>query len=137
MKKSILAFAILTCSFVSYSQTTQEEYNYLTKDYPTHRNDKGFEIKKGYEMQNLFFNDADSVSITMQKFVKVDGDKKTAVAYVLGYKKGKNATEFICIPHPNTSVSEVNSAFWKSLGTSNSSEKYQFVVSTLARQLTW
>ena len=48
-EQAILVLAILTCSFISYSQTTQEEYNYLTKDYPTHRNDKGFEIKKGYE----------------------------------------------------------------------------------------
>ena len=96
-----------------------------------------FEVKESIDTikidaQKMTFSD---VKIN-KKVVKFSNSGKTLSLFE-GYKKGKNATEFICIPHPNTSVSEVNSAFWKSLGTSNSSEKYQFVVSTLARQLTW
>ncbi len=139
MKKNVILFvALLTFSFTMYSQTTQDEYNYLTKDYVVKRNEPGFELKKGYAMENLFFNDADTTSITMQKFVRVDGSNKIAVAYLLGYKKGKNPTEFTIIPHPK-SEEAVNNAFWKSLnnGKAVSSEKFQYIISTIARQLIW
>lgn len=136
--RSLAILALSLCSIGGFSQTTQEEYDYLTKDYVAHYKEKTFEIKKGYEMENLFFNDADTTSITMQRLVKIDGDKKKPVAYLLGYKKGKKPTEFICIPNPK-SESSVNNAFWNSLfnKSTNDTEKFQYVVSTMARQMVW
>lgn len=135
MKKYILTLAIFACSTALFSQTTSEEYNYLTKDYVAHRNDAGFELMKGYAIENLYFNDENGTSITIQKFVK--GEAKTPVAFLLAFKKGKNPTEFICIPHPKTTAADVNSAYWKSLESNNSPEKYQYVVHTLGRYLAW
>lgn len=97
MKKIILAILFFT-SF-SYSQTTQEEYNYLTKGY-REQISKGLDLKKGYQFENLLVYKSGRYTFDFKVFLT---DEKLSSIYVSVNSEGTfgNNVYDICIPFDN------------------------------------
>ena len=53
MKKLTIAIMLMLCSFVLISQTTMEEYNYITKGYKIML-ESGLDLKEGYEIKDYY-----------------------------------------------------------------------------------
>ncbi|MBF2709246.1 hypothetical protein [Flavobacterium soyangense] len=96
MKKIIFAFLFVTSL---NAQTTDIEYNYLTKGY-SETISKGLDLKQGYELQDLYLHsdslyDFDFKLFVNQKTKKTQGVLVTAVSKLWGNKY------FLCIPVDN------------------------------------
>ena len=140
MKKSILLSCILTVALLStrtHAQTTMEEYNYVIKGYKV-QVESGLDMKKGYELTQIDKSSAGERVATLSKLVKVSGTQKKTVAYMITYNKSSGATEYFCIPQPN-SDDEIKDLFWKSLynGEGDHSAKLQLFTYLLSRTLLW
>lgn len=118
MKKIFFTcLALLTIYFSSNAQTTQEEYNYVTKGWKKHL-DEGSDVKHGYEMImideiNSATKDGSKRSVSMYSFVKKSPVRKIA-AYMVTYKKDNDPVEYICVPHPE-SAPEINKQYYTTL----------------------
>lgn len=139
MKKSILITCVLTIALLSTrlnAQTTMEEYNYVVKGYKVQL-ESGLDMKKGYELEDVDEASAGERKVTLKKLVKTSSQRKTA-AYMVTYKKGSGATEYICIPNPNSDT-EIRDLFWKALyaGDGDSSFRLQLIAFVLSRTLAW
>ena len=140
MKKSILLLCILTVSLLTTrvtAQTTMEEYNYVVKGYKV-QVESGLDMKKGYELTQIDKTSAGERVASLSKLVKVTGTQKKTVAYMLAYNKSGGATDYYCIPQPN-SDDEIRDLFWKSLynGEGDHSAKLQLFTYLLSRTLIW
>lgn len=134
----LIIITIVFLSFNIFSQTSAEEYNYVTKGYKVQVIDQGGDMKKGYELEDVDAAKTGIRSVSVKKLLRVNGGQKKIAAYMLVYQKESDPKEYICIPHPG-SAKEVQDTFWESLydGTVNSSEKLQLITFVLARQLKW
>ncbi|HPD25062.1 MAG TPA: hypothetical protein P5312_08565 [Bacteroidales bacterium] len=141
MKKTIiltLAIALTTLfSTATFGQTTLEEYNYVTKGYKVQL-ESGLDMKKGYELENVDEATAGERTVTLKKLIKVSANQKKTVAYMLTYKKGSGATQYICIPHPS-SDNEILDLYWEALynGEGDWSFRLQLMAYVLSRSLIW
>jgi len=134
MKKTIFAvvFFFITVVFVK-AQTTQEEYNYVTKGYKT-QVESGLDMKKGYSLKSLA---TETIGI---RTVKLEGlyrtNTNTLCAIMIAYTKSGGITEYLCAPMPATSDSIYNQ-YIKSLhdntSNTNSSEKLQLITYALTK----
>lgn len=141
MKKSILLSCILTVALLTtrtHAQTTIEEYNYVVKGYKAQVVEQGGDLKKGYDLEDVDNTSAGERVATLKKLVKMNGAAKKTVAYMVTYRKGDGATEYICIPNPN-SDDEIRDMYWKSLynGDGDYSAKLQLIAYLLSRTLVW
>ena len=102
-----LLFVMLFSAFNLIGQTTQEEYNYITKGYKT-QVESGLDMKKGYNLINL---GSSSLSIGNEKRVTEfkglvkDGQTKPC-AIMMIYKRtdiSNGAVYYICIPSTDAS----------------------------------
>ena len=96
MKKIILALFFITGV---NAQTTETEYNYLTKGY-SESISKGLDLKQGYELQDMYlhsdsFYDFDFKLFVNQKTKKTQGVLVSAVSKLWGNKY------YLCIPIDN------------------------------------
>ncbi len=96
MKKIILALLFVTGL---NAQTTEQEYNYLTKGY-SETISKGLDLKQGYELQDMYLHsdtlyDFDFKLFVNQKTKKTQGVLVTAVSKLWGNKY------YLCIPIDN------------------------------------
>ncbi|MBS1652680.1 MAG: hypothetical protein JSU07_11795 [Bacteroidetes bacterium] len=138
MKKTIIfLFTAMTVSLTGFSQTTAEEYNYLTKGYKV-QIESGLDMKKGYELDDVDAVSAGPRTATLKKLVKTTSGQKKIAAYLIIYQKEGNPKEYICVPNPN-SDKEVSDAYWNMLfnGTNDSSAKLQLISYLLSRRLNW
>lgn len=138
MKKTIIhLFAAMTVSLTVSSQTSAEEYNYLTKGYKV-QIESGLDMKKGYELEDVDAVTAGPRTVSLKKLNKVTGTQKKTAAYLIIYQKDTNPKEYICVPNPN-SEKEVTDAFWNMLynGTGDHSAKLQLISYLLSRRLNW
>lgn len=138
MKKIIFfLFATVTFSLTAISQTTTEEYNYVTKGYKT-QIDGGLDMKKGYTLEDVDDASAGGRNATLKRLVKTTGGQRKIAAYMIIYQKDGSPKEYICVPNANSNK-EVTDAFWYSLYNSNtdSSSKLQLITYLLSRSLNW
>lgn len=141
MKKTIIfVMTIMTLSFTCFSQTTIEEYNYITKGYKSQVIDQGGDMKKGYELEEVDKISAGGRTAVLKKLLKVNGDQKTIAAYMIVYQKDASPKEYICVPNP-TSEKEVTDAFWKVLYENpllgDGTTRLQIISYLLSRRIAW
>ena len=102
MKKSILLFALLfsAITFVK-AQTTEEEYNYVTKGYKVQM-ESGLDMKKGYTLKDLGnwslnFGSDGTREATFKGLYRDNSSKPCAIMLI--YKRPSSGyTEYYCIP---------------------------------------
>ena len=138
MKKSFfLALSLMIVALSGISQTSMEEYNYITKGYKVQL-ESGLDMKKGYEFEDLNTHKAGIRTASLKKLVKVNAGKKQTAAYMIVYQKEQSPKEYFCIPSPK-SGEDVLAAYWTSLhnGTGDSSSKLQLIIYLVSNQLVW
>jgi hypothetical protein len=138
MKKSLfLAFFLLTLVISGISQTSMEEYNYITKGYKVQL-ESGLDMKKGYEFEDLNSHTAGIRTASLKKLVKINSGKRQIAAYMIVYQKEQSPKEYFCIPNPK-SAEDVIAAYWTALynGTGDSSAKLQLIIYLISNQLVW
>lgn len=102
MKKITLLLVMFT-SF-SYSQTTEIEYNYLTKGY-SETISKGLDLKQGYELQELYLYSDSLYDFDFQIFVELK-TKKTKGVLVSATSKLWGNKYYLCIPIDNKQLEQ-------------------------------
>ncbi len=141
MKKTIIISALvaLTSIFSTaiFAQTTQEEYNYLSKGYKV-QIESGLDMKKGYELEDIDKQSTKERTAELKVLYRVKDNKKETAAYMVVYNRTGYAIEYICIPHPN-SDEEIHNKYWKVLydGTNNSSQRLQLISYLLSKRMKW
>lgn len=100
MKKIILGLFFVTLGLSA--QTTDVEYNYLTKGYKE-TVEKGLDLKQGYELQDLYFHN----EVLYDFYFKLFNDsstKKTKALLVVAHSKTWGNWYYLCIPLDNTEL---------------------------------
>lgn len=98
----LLAITLLTVNI--FGQTTEEEYNYVTKGYKIQL-DSGLDMKKGYS-----FKDIDSWGVNYGKFSREstfkqlyrDGETTPCATLMILRRTDTNYEAYICIPHSSS-----------------------------------
>lgn len=112
--KTVLLAAFFFCSTNIFAQTTQEEYNYVTKGYIQTVN-AGLDVKQGYYTQKLSGTGNYIAPLSPQtKFevfglYKKDGSKLAAFMYLL-YLNEK-LTKVLCYPLPGSDQNLYNAFY--------------------------
>lgn len=119
------------------SQTSIEEYNYLTKGYKIQL-ESGLDMKKGYELRDIDAKKTNERSAELKALVRTSGSEGIVAAYLVVYNRRGNETEYICIPHPN-SEEEILEKYWTQLhhGSMDSSQRLQLILFLISRQIKW
>lgn len=98
-----LMLTILISITKSFGQTTQEEYNYLTKGYKV-QVESGLDMKKGYQLQDLNYQTITSGSTertcTFKAFIRNGETKPCAILCI--YSRDKSIIDYLCIPTYDT-----------------------------------
>lgn len=102
MKKITLLFLLF--SAFSYSQTTEQEYNYLTKGLKD-AIDKGLDLKQGYELQDFYTHNEQFYSFNFSLFVDTK-TKKTKGILVIADSKVWGNRYYLCIPQDNPQLAK-------------------------------
>lgn len=99
MKQPQIIVLLMLITFIGYGQTSQEEYNFITKGY-RFTVDYGLDMKQGYQMRLLKqYNLTDNCAATISGFFRtVKGD---LAGYLLTIKEGTFEKD-ICIPTENS-----------------------------------
>ncbi len=135
MKKLLTLTAItLILSSGLFAQTTQEEYNYLTKGYKVQVIEQGGDIKKGYELVDVEKAYSGERTAYLKKFVKVTGATKKTVAHLIIYERLTLPTQYLCVPSFDSEDSIIQ-AYFKSLGESSSIERLQVIAFLLSKTI--
>ncbi len=126
MKKVLFFFYLMVC--IAYNaQTSQEEYDYVTKGYAAQMG-AGLPDKAGYTWQQGTEFTAGSRKISFKKLYQVVNEKeKNMKAILMIYEKDANTKEYICIPHPN-SEQVVRDQYWNTLYNNNTNDPYRMVI---------
>lgn len=106
MKKLFTLIAIITLAFASHSQTTQEEYNYITKGYKMQL-DGGLDMKKGYTFDDVgeYYITSGEVRRTCTFKALYRSNELKPCAIMLIYKRSdNNFLDFLCIPTGSDAV---------------------------------
>ena len=126
MKKATLILAAAFFSVTLFGQTTEEEYNYLTKGYKV-QIESGLDMKKGYEFKDLandytqfyktisgglFESDQTTLETRGVKFLALHkiGDVKPK-ALLMIYTGPDNSISYFCIPTSNSEATIKEKAF--------------------------
>lgn len=141
MKRKLIISTILICLIfgtgVLFGQTSQEEYNYVTKGYKA-QVDNGLDMKKGYELKDIDEKATQERKVSLKVLYRLKETKKEIAAYMIIYTKKGNSSEYICVPHPKSDQSILDS-YWKQLydGSANASERLQLIVYLITSQISW
>lgn len=108
MKKLHSLYAALLMTFLfstnnSFGQTTEIEYNYITKGYQAQVVEQGGDMKKGYRMDDvneLSFSGGAHKAI-LKKMMRITETTEILAAYMLVYERTGNITSYYCIPRGN------------------------------------
>ena len=103
-KLLLLTFALLFNFVTVLGQTTEEEYNYLTKGYQLDK-ETGRDIKSGYEIEEIH-KGSSSINVggktiyrrtKVYRFIKIDESR--TVALLFEFKRADtNYSRFVCLP---------------------------------------
>ena len=106
--KRLLNLAIFSIiSTIALSQTTLEEYNYLTKGYKI-QIESGLDMKKGYELKDAMTTVIRHNSysrIVKFKYLYRIGEKYPCATLMIMERSSTNYQQYICIPSKNSSGS--------------------------------
>ncbi|NND63020.1 MAG: hypothetical protein HKN48_07465 [Flavobacteriaceae bacterium] len=141
MKPVILfLFGILSCSL--YSQTTNDEYNYVTKGYRA-QIENGLPNKVGYDFEKInnygYKSAGKEYNLIFSKLVKTATN--TTVAVMIEYEfidpEGKKVVAYYCIPHSRSANSIWNKARKQIQDTKNTDllTAYGFALTKYAAEL--
>ena len=143
--KGLLLVALATFSILSslQAQTTQEEYNYVTKGWKNHLED-GSDVKQGYSMKyvkevKVTSADGQRRKATLWEFIKrKEIGVDITVAFMIIYQKNEDASDYICVPHPKSDAT-IQAAYAQMLydGKVDSSYKLQVITVLLSTNLKW
>ena len=136
MKKLIL-FALLMVSLTTFSQTTLEEYNYITKGYKIQL-ESGLDMKKGYSLSKVNTAKQDDRNITIYSVFKETEAGTKLTAYMLEYERKGKLKEYYCIPHPS-SEANIKDLFFNSLSNNwnDTAPKLILFVGVLSSIIKW
>jgi len=135
-----LIIIILTVLFIEkgFSQTTIEEYNFITTGFKL-QIESGLDMKKGYQLKELCSLSTNERTAILKVLYRIDnkGVKSTA-AYMIIYKKKDQPSEYLCIAHPNSDA-QIQNALYKSLTkeNENNSLKSALIIELLSKNLKW
>ena len=96
----VVIFTFFIFSMKLYSQTTQEEYNYVTKGYPD-QIDKGLDMKKGYHFVDLNENSVTTgTTVRSCKFKALmrEGQTKPCAILCIYSRSDNGFKDYLCIP---------------------------------------
>ncbi|MEO8238475.1 MAG: hypothetical protein ABI576_10230 [Flavobacterium sp.] len=96
--KKITLLLLLAFSF-SYSQTTVEEYNYVTKGY-AETISKGLDLKKGYSLSEIYHYTDTGYNFIFQSLTN-DKTKKISCIMVIAHSRTWDNKYYLCIPIGN------------------------------------
>lgn len=99
MKKII--FALLFFGSIN-AQTTESEYNYLTKGY-SETVTKGLDLKQGYELRDLYGYSETLYTFDFKLFVNQKTKKNAAILVIANSKMWDNVY-YLCIPIGNADL---------------------------------
>lgn len=142
--KSIKLFLAITFALIGstlFSQTSMEEYLYVTKGYKV-QIESGLDMKKGYEIEFVHeINTADGQFGKLSTLYRVKPEGKEIAAYMLTYTKYEGAAvEYLCIPSID-SDEEVLSTYYKSLnhrdGQTSTSQRLLVLTVLLGYVMEW
>ena len=149
MKCFLLTAALAACFFLpTRAQTTQTEYDYITKGYRAQVLEQGGDLKSGYRLVDLGEagtrqgEGRDTTSVLRQAwlkgFYKTVGASSKLVAYMLVYQRGGGPKEYLCIPSP-LSDAGVLQQYLNALynGQGDSSYRLQAIAQLLSQHLSW
>jgi|MDTD01.2.fsa_nt_gb hypothetical protein len=110
--KNIIIAILLMAALPLCAQTTQEEYNYLTKGYKT-QIESGLDMKKGYKLIDYGVYEIKEGNQTRQcefKGLIKDGQTKPCAVLMIFKRTDlpNGAVYYICIPSANA-----NESIWK------------------------
>jgi hypothetical protein len=125
MKNVIFLMVILFLSVKLYSQTTLEEYNYLTKGLRIQQ-ESGLDMKKGYELKSVDFSSLDNKKVELFKLTRTN--TKNTAAYLIIFTSG-STKEYICIPTKDCST-EIRDLFFQQL-SNNTFQAYRLSLISL------
>mgnify|MGYP001803655980 CR=1 FL=1 len=113
--QGIAATAILSVliSFTSFSQTTEEEFNYLTKGYKIQL-ESGLDMKKGYSIKDYGTWGTQYSSFKRNATFKGlyrDGESKPCAVLMIFQKTNNDYVEYVCIPHMDSDEAIWSKAF--------------------------
>ena len=94
---TIIIGLILVASFSAFSQTTEEEYNYLTKGYKF-QIESGLDMKKGYTLQDLTSHNVGERKTEFKALFR-DGEDKPCAVLCIYNRPSTGFKDYICIPH--------------------------------------
>ena len=102
MNRIILFTILLFTVSIVHSQTTQEEYDYLTKGYEESKR-LGLDLKNGYTLEEIHKTDFEKYVFTYYAFTHVDTNKLKAVLIeCVKVKDGKdNKIKYLVLPLDN------------------------------------
>lgn len=102
-------FSIILLFFASnvFSQTTLEEWNYITKGYKI-QIESGLDMKKGYVLKDMLTTESNIGSIyrtfNFKSLVKTSTGKTSAIMVEYIRDSGRDRTiTYFCIPHKDSS----------------------------------
>ncbi len=125
--RKLVCIVFIIIGLVSKAQTTQEEYDYITKGYAAQIG-AGLPDKAGYVWQQGTEFSAGSRKISFKKLYQIVNDKeKNMKAILMVYEKDANTKEYICIPHPN-SEQTIRDLYWNTLYNNNTNDPYRMVI---------
>jgi hypothetical protein len=132
----ILFFIIISLN--SFSQTTMEEYNYVTKGYQI-QIESGLDMKKGYEIEFIDSMSNGDRFTELKSLIRTKDNSRKIAAYMIVYSKNGSPKEYICIPNFKSSE-EILKKYWTQLNTSSFgsiSSRLQMITYLLSKQLKW
>ena len=127
---TLIGFIMIFSFSSARSQTTPEEYNYLTKGYKIQL-DAGLDMKSGYSFTDIGTFNTQQRSCTFKALVKQSSNKKVATLCI--FHAANNDTYYFCLP-TNGSPDIVFEDYRNSLNILDNSEAardYAYFVSRL------
>lgn len=101
MKNVTITLFLAIVAYSISAQTTQEEYNYVTKGYKVQL-ESGLDMKKGYTLKDLFETSTQTGPVTRTTTFKglyKTGSNNPCAIMMIYKREGTAFTEYICIPH--------------------------------------
>jgi hypothetical protein len=103
MKKILLLLIVLFVSTYSFCQTTEEEYNFITKELKV-QIDGNFDMKKGYELKTVKVINSNLKRAELGQLIRTSD--KSIACYWLKFTNFK--TYYFCLPNPHSTTELIN-----------------------------
>jgi hypothetical protein len=137
LQKLILLISLTFLSNSFFSQTTLEEYNYITKGYKV-QIESGLDMKKGYLFEDVYSQKSGERLAELKVLYRIKETKKEIAAYLIIYSKEGNEPEYLCVPNPK-SEKEIILKYWNQLndGKGDYTLRLQLIVYLTSINLKW